>query len=592
MATLTGRTISASYTELLKTTNSAGLTSTLDVVEDGDATQSAFQISTAGIKSTGTLEVTGLSTLQSLALASGVTATGIIDDDTMATAAATNLATAESIKAYADTKQDAVTAGDGLSFTGATLNAEVTQTELDAKQDAVTAGTGLSFSGATLNAEVTQAEVDAKQDTVTAGDGLSFTGATLNAEVTQTELDAKQDTVTAGDGLSFTGSTLNAEVTQAELDAIDQNAMHTGDVTGSTALTIADNVVDEANLKIDNAPTNDYVLTAKSSAAGGLTWAAAPGASGGQNNTGSNLGTGGKDVFKEMSGAVLQFRQLKAGTNVTLTENADDITIDASGGGGSGDMTGVDITAGDGLEISQSNTTSGDYTATVSADLKANGGLVIESGEIAVDLGASTITGTLADGDIASAATWNAKQDALTHGIANTNTVKVDAADVADDDFARFTANGLEGRSASEVLSDIGASASSHNHSGVYEPADADISKTDVATEWTATQNFNSTTLTYDATQDWDLATNQVCQLTLTGNTTFDAPSNIKDGGFYSITIIQDGTGSRTAAWNSVFKWAGGTAPTLTTAASAKDIFVFRGDGTNLLEVGRQLNVS
>lgn len=42
-------------------------------------------------------------------------------------------------------KQDAVTAGTGLSFTGSTLNAEVTQSELDAKQDSITAGTGLSF---------------------------------------------------------------------------------------------------------------------------------------------------------------------------------------------------------------------------------------------------------------------------------------------------------------------------------------------------------------------------------------------------------------------------------------------------------------
>jgi len=112
------------------------------------------------------------------------------------------------------------------------------------------------------------------------------------------------------------------------------------------------------------------------------------------------------------------------------------------------------------------------------------------------------------------------------------------------------------------------------------------------AQEWTGTQNFNSTSLTFDATQDWDLSLNQVCDLTLTANTTFDAPTNLVDGGFYSITIIQDGTGSRTASWNTVFKWAGGTAPTLTTTASAKDIFMFRSDGTNMLEVGRQLNVS
>ena len=48
------------------------------------------------------------------------------------------------------------------------------------------------------------------------------------------------------------------------------------------------------------------------------------------------------------------------------------------------------ITAGDGLQKSGN---------TVSADLKSNGGVVIESGELAVKLDASSITGTLAVGD-------------------------------------------------------------------------------------------------------------------------------------------------------------------------------------------------
>ena len=112
------------------------------------------------------------------------------------------------------------------------------------------------------------------------------------------------------------------------------------------------------------------------------------------------------------------------------------------------------------------------------------------------------------------------------------------------------------------------------------------------ANEWTAQQNFNNTALTFDATQDWALTANQVATLTLTGNTTFDAPTQMVDGSFYSLIIIQDGTGSRTASWNTVFKWAAATAPTLTTTASAKDIFVWRSDGTNMYEVGRQLNVS
>jgi hypothetical protein len=111
------------------------------------------------------------------------------------------------------------------------------------------------------------------------------------------------------------------------------------------------------------------------------------------------------------------------------------------------------------------------------------------------------------------------------------------------------------------------------------------------AQEWTKTQNFNSTALSFDATQDWDLSANQVCSLTLTANTTFDAPTNQVDGAFYAITLIQDGTGGWTGSWNAVFHFAGGTAPTLTTAASSVDLMIFRSNGTNMLEAGRQLDI-
>jgi hypothetical protein len=55
------------------------------------------------------------------------------------------------------------------------------------------------------------------------------------------------------------------------------NATHSGEVTGATALTIANNIVDEANLKVSNSPTNGYVLSAQSGNTGGLTWAEAGG---------------------------------------------------------------------------------------------------------------------------------------------------------------------------------------------------------------------------------------------------------------------------------------------------------------------------
>ena len=44
-----------------------------------------------------------------------------------------------------------------------------------------------------------------------------------------------------------------------------------------------------------------------------------------------------------------------------------------------------------------------------------------------------------------------------TFGISNTNAVKIDSSSVASGEFARFTSNGLESRSTSEVISDIGA---------------------------------------------------------------------------------------------------------------------------------------
>ena len=61
----------------------------------------------------------------------------------------------------------------------------------------------------------------------------------------------------------------------------------------------------------------------------------------------------------------------------------------------------------------------------------------------------------ITDTYISSAATWNAKQDALTFGISDTNSVVIDSTTVAATDYAKFTANGLEGRSFAEVKIDL-----------------------------------------------------------------------------------------------------------------------------------------
>jgi hypothetical protein len=96
-------------------------------------------------------------------------------------------------------------------------------------------------------------------------------------------------------------------------------------------------------------------------------------------------------------------------------------------------------------------------------------------------------------------------------------------------------------------------------------------------------------TLTFDSTQDWDVRASPVAKVTLTANVTFDAPTNPTTGQFISIVCIQDGTGSRTIAWNAVFEFASDTAPTATTTASKGDMFNFRYNGSKWLEVGRNL---
>jgi hypothetical protein len=103
------------------------------------------------------------------------------------------------------------------------------------------------------------------------------------------------------------------------------------------------------------------------------------------------------------------------GYNPTTKElyNTNVLTSDIGSGGGGGDITLGTGTTGDyvstitgGNGITTTGATSGETIAhTLSIDTKTNGGLVIESNQLAVNLGASSITGTLAVGDGGTGAT-------------------------------------------------------------------------------------------------------------------------------------------------------------------------------------------
>ena len=63
--------------------------------------------------------------------------------------------------------------------------------------------------------------------------------------------------------------------------------------------------------------------------------------------------------------------------------------------------------------------------------------------------------------------------------------------------------------------------------------------------------------------------------VTLGGNRTLAAPSNATAGQTGSIYVIQDGTGSRTLSYNSVWKFPGGSAPAATSTSAAVDMIVY-----------------
>ena len=166
----------------------------------------------------------------------------------------------------------------------------------------------LSISGSVADGSITTAKLaaDAVDGTKIADDAINSEHLVADSIDTEHYAAGSVDTTAIADDAVTADKLANSINTEiAANTAKTSNATHTGEVTGATALTIADDVVDEANLKVSNTPTNGYFLSAQSGNAGGLTWAAAGGGldgvttgSGNVTITNGNLiiGTSGKGI--------------------------------------------------------------------------------------------------------------------------------------------------------------------------------------------------------------------------------------------------------------------------------------------------------
>jgi hypothetical protein len=80
--------------------------------------------------------------------------------------------------------------------------------------------------------------------------------------------------------------------------------------------------------------------------------------------------------------------------------------------------------------------------------------------------------------------------------------------------------------------------------------------------------------------------------VTLAGNRTLGNPTGLTAGQSGIIYVTQDATGSRTLAYSSYWKFPGGTAPTLTTAANSVDALVYTVRTSTSITVQSLLNIA
>ena len=119
------------------------------------------------------------------------------------------------------------------------------------------------------NAKMADDAIDTAQIADSAVETASINNDAVTADKLANSINSAIAANTAKTGIS-SGQTSAITANTAKVT----NATHSGEVTGATALTIADNVVDEANLKVSNSATNGHFLSAQSGASGGMTWAA------------------------------------------------------------------------------------------------------------------------------------------------------------------------------------------------------------------------------------------------------------------------------------------------------------------------------
>jgi len=322
--------------------------------------------------------------------------------------------------------------------------------------------------------------------------------------------------------------------------------------------------------------------------------------------TGQTSYTDGQLLIGNTLTGALTKSTLTAGTNVTITNSNGAITI-AAAGGGSGTVTSVGFSTGStGLTVSGTNpiTTTGTFTLGGTVAVAAGGTGASTAADARTVFDVPTRTGGDASGTWGISITGNAAT--VTNGVYLTGNQTIGGIKT----FSSTISGSIDGNAAtvtngvyttgnqtiagtktfsSTISGSVSGTAS--NVTGTVAVANGGTGVTTSTGSGSVVLNTNPTidgatftgnaqttpvAVTFSATaMSLNCVDSNVFTTTFTANvTTAPTVSNPQDGQTINWFITQDATGSRTMTWPTSFKWPGGTAGVLSTAANSVDLLV------------------
>tara|TARA_R110000822_G_scaffold12986_2_gene46702 strand:- start:107 stop:1849 length:1743 start_codon:yes stop_codon:yes gene_type:complete len=559
MSTFTGRTIANTYRGLLNIdNNNAGVDSTIRTVQDGEGTSSALQLSNSTVNINGDFQLEGVqltanvSNLNALADITGVTGLVAI---TSGTALGRTLA-----------------AGTGVSITNA--NGTAGNPTIALNPTGITAATYGPVMNLAVNTvgQVTTISIPASISVAEIKSSL-FTGQNLNisSNISATgELTANSAEVSIATFVSIEATKINA--TLVSCDTLNANNI----------------IIEDFGASLNNFTANNLYV-ASSTRIVGMVSAQAAVFSG--NVSAANL-YADTNIF--INGSAIPGPAQLTSINGVIT--ALSATLATSIGNSNSAITALSATVATSIGTANTRITSvSDYAVALSATLatsigNSNSAITALSATVATSIGtANTRITSVSDYAVALSATITSRITALSAtvatsiGTANTRITSVSNYAVALSSTLA-TSIGSSNSAITALSATMATSIASRlplaggTITGTVSAQEVDVSSLGLGTVAGAKRLTMSgaavaqyTSLTDAATIAVDLNTAQNFIVQLGASRALGNPTNCVAGQTGSIIVIQDGTGSRALSYSGNWKFIGGTAPTLSTAAGAID---------------------